>query len=170
MKTYIILFRAINVGGNNIVRMKELTNLLDSLGFQNVKSYIQSGNIVLKSENNPKSKLVTAVEKQFGFTPEVFCLVEDELETAIKNNPFSAPEGKTIHFYFCSEAPKLNLEKIAKYIAETEDYKVVGNVFYFYAQNGVGRSKLIANIDKCLGVRGTGRNLNTVFKIQSMLN
>ncbi len=169
MKTYVILFRAINVGGKNIIIMKELTSLLESLGFHNVKSYIQSGNVVLKSETNPKDKIQSAVEKQFGFFPDVFCIEKNAFEVAIKNNPFSAPEGKAIHFYFCSEKPKLNQQKIDQYIAETEQYKVVGNVFYLFAPDGVGRSKLVANIDSCLGLIGTGRNLNTVGKLQAMI-
>ncbi|MBU2871065.1 DUF1697 domain-containing protein [Colwellia sp. E2M01] len=175
MKTYIILFRGINVGGNNILPMKSLVPLLIQHNLQNVASYIQSGNVVLDSENNPKELIQKIVLDNFGFSPELFIFTEGEFTTAKSKNPYQTFEGKFVHCYFCHGDIKLNQEKVNKYLAsfaeveKSENYTVKDKVFYLYAPNGIGRSKLVANIEACLGQSATGRNLNTVNKISSML-
>jgi len=74
-----------------------------------------------------------------------------------------------MHFYFCKSSPKVNETKLKKLKAESEEYHIEGKILYLYAPEGIGRSKLVANIESCLGVTATGRNFNTVSKIQSML-
>jgi uncharacterized protein (DUF1697 family) len=74
MYKYIVLLRGVNVGGNNLLPMKELSALLQTNGFVDVSTYIQSGNIVLKSRSNPVSKIRTLVTKKFGFEPKVLAL------------------------------------------------------------------------------------------------
>ena len=170
MKTYIVLFRGINVGGNNLLPMKELVALLEAHGYQNVKTYIQSGNVVLQSNKASSSEIATLVADEYGFKPEVLVLDKSAFDTAIKQNPFHPSEGKQAHFYFCSKAPKLNAEKLDKYISSSEQYELKGKVFYLFAPEGIGRSKLVANIESCLGVPATGRNLNTVNKLSAMVD
>lgn len=169
MNTYIILLRAINVGGNNVLPMKALVPLLKEHGFSDVSSYIQSGNIVLKSDRDPREPLQALVSTNFGFSPELFILKDSELSTIAAQNPYSEYEGKFVHFYFCHHAITVDQEQLQKWISSTEQYEVHGNVFYFYAPDGVGRSKLVANIEKCLGQAGTGRNLNTINKLGAMV-
>lgn len=168
MKTYIILLRGVNVGGKNILPMKELTALLERNGFENVNTYIQSGNVVLQSEKRPSTEIEKLIASKFGFEPKVLVLEQSEFDSAIKNNPFSPTDGKSAHFYFCRNQPKPNIMKLKKLLAESEEYQLNGNVFYLYAPNGIGRSKLVANIESCLGVPATGRNLNTVRKLEQM--
>lgn len=168
MKTYIILIRGINVGGKNILPMKMLVSLLEDSGFKDVKTYIQSGNVVLKSDTKPDSEISLAIETNFGFKPEIMGFEKSEFEAFMKNNPFSSKESKFIYFFFCSEKPKVNQEKLQKLKAESEKYQITGKVFYLHAPDGIGRSKLAANIESCLGVSATGRNLNTVNKLQQM--
>jgi len=169
MKTYIVLFRGINVGGNNILPMKELVTLLEAHGYQNVKTYIQSGNVVLQSNKASSSEIATLVADKYGFKPAVLVLDRSAFDAAIKNNPFHLAEGKQAHFYFCSKVPKLNAEKLDKYISGSEQHELKGKVFYLFAPDGIGRSKLVANIESCLGVPATGRNLNTVNKLGEMV-
>ncbi len=169
MKTYIVLFRGINVGGNNLLPMKELVALLEGHGYQNVITYIQSGNVVLQSHSASSSEIAALVTDNYGFKPEVLVLDRSTFDAAIKNNPFHPAEGKQAHFYFCSKAPKLNAEKLDKYIGGSEQYELKGKVFYLFAPDGIGRSKLVANIESCLGVPATGRNLNTVNKLSQMV-
>lgn len=169
MKTYVILFRGINVGGKNLLPMKELVELLEKNDFQNVKTYIQSGNVVLQSKKVISSEIGVLIARNFGFKPEVLVLEKSEFYSSIKHNPFHPAEGKTAHFYFCSKDPILNSEKLDKYLAESEEYKIKNKVFYLYAPKGIGRSKLVANIELCLGVPATGRNLNTINKISEMI-
>lgn len=167
---YIILLRGVNVGGNNLLPMKELSALLQNNGFIDVSTYIQSGNIVLKSTSNPESKIRTLVAQKFGFEPKVLALRVDQFMQAVDSNPFSAFAGKAVHFYFCAAAPNLDKDKLAKLALSTECVELIDNVFYLHAPDGIGGSKLVANIESCLGVSATGRNLNTVNKLVDMVN
>jgi len=168
MKTYIILFRGINVGGKNILPMKELVEVLSGNDYQNIRTYIQSGNMVLQSQGKPED-IASIVLDRFGFEPEVLVLEESEFHAALENNPFSSPHGKDIHFYFCMDKPQPDIAKLEKYISASEEYHIKGKVFYLFAPDGIGRSKLVANIESCLRVAATGRNLNTIHKLQEML-
>jgi len=169
VNTYIILLRGVNVGGKNLLPMKELKSLLEDASFDNVKTYIQSGNIVLNSGKNPEKTISNLIQNNFGFTPEIMALSESEFHTSVSNNPYPEYEGKFVHFYFCKRNPIINLAKIEMSISETEKYQLIGNIFYFHAPDGIARSKLVAGIKKCLGVPATGRNLNTVNKLKEIL-
>lgn len=168
MKKFVILLKGVNVGGKNLLPMKDFVALLTQNKFDNVLSYIQSGNIVLKSPTNPTEQIKAIVTTHYGFTPEVFSLDHVEFKTAAENNPYKQFEGKFVHFYFCKNDIEIVHEKLNKYLADSEQYTVKGNVFYLHAPDGIGRSKLIANIESCLGQKATGRNLNTINKISKM--
>lgn len=99
MKTYIVLFRGINVGGKNILRMNDLVALLEENKYQNVKTYIQSGNVVLKSKSNPELNIGKLISSNFGFKPDILALEKSTFLTNIKNNPYQTDEGKTVHFF-----------------------------------------------------------------------
>ena len=174
MQTYIILLRGVNVGGNNLLPMKDLKSLLEENGFNNVKTYIQSGNIVLSSSQISSDQIATliktSIETKFGFTPKVIVLTKCEFELSVKNNPYQGYKGKFVHFYFCEKPPEINLSKLQKFTSTTERHALAGNVFYIHAPDGIGRSKLVANIESCLGVSATGRNLNTVNKLARMID
>jgi uncharacterized protein (DUF1697 family) len=96
MKTYVALFRGLNVGGNNILPMKELVALLENIGLQSVRTYIQSGNAVFQSEETNASlltnKIRTAIKKSNGFEPQVLLLELEEMERAVGSNPFPEAE------------------------------------------------------------------------------
>ena len=92
--------------------MKELKSILENAGLDNVKTYIQSGNIVLKSSKKPEKVISELIQNNFGFTPEVMVLSESEFHTSVSNNPYPEYEGKFVHFYFCKIKPKINLAKI----------------------------------------------------------
>ena len=170
MNTYIILLRGVNVGGKNILPMKELKAVLESNGFEGVQTYIQSGNIVLNSSDNPESKVGSLIQKTFGFTTKVLAITISEFELSICNNPYQNFEGKFVHFYFCKNTPKANSSiKLRNLAVEKERYELVGNVFYLQAPNGIGRSKIVASIEACLGVSATGRNLNTINKLSEII-
>ena len=93
-----------------------------------------------------------------------------ELEDAIKNNPFKTIEGKSLHFFFLESTPiKPNLDKLANVKSNSEEFKLDKNIFYLYAPDGVGRSKLAAKVEQALGVPVTARNWNTVSKLFAMV-
>jgi len=168
MKTFIVLLRGINVGGNNILPMKELVSLLEENNYQKVTTYIQSGNVVLQSEKKPIN-IGSLIESKFGFKPDILILNKKEFLKASKNNPFEDTIGNQLHFLFCKELPSPDLNKIEALISATEEYCIIGKVVYMHAPEGIGRSKLSVKFEKCLGVSATGRNLNTVNKLVGMV-
>jgi len=170
MTTYIILFRGINVGGHNKLPMKPLVSLLESHGFTNVMYYIQSGNVILDSEKEPTSAIKSLVSVNFNITPQVMTLTQKEFINIRANNPYINEDEKSVHCYICTETAILNSEKIAKYQLNNEKITLINNTLYLHAPDGIGRSKLVANIEVCLGVCATGRNMNTINKIFSLLN
>ena len=176
MHTYIALFRGINVGGNNMLPMKELRALLENLDLQNVKTYIQSGNVVFRSEENRVSQLSstisTAIKENHGFEPQVLLLKIEDMEKAMESNPFPEAESepKTLHLNFLASVPEHpDLKALENFRKESERFELQGNVFYLHAPDGIGRSKLAANAERLLGVSMTGRNWRTVRKIMAMV-
>jgi len=175
MKTYIALFRGINVGGNNKLPMKELVAVLEGLGLSHIKTYIQSGNVVFQGNVSNTiqlaAKISTAIRKRHGFEPKVLLLDAAKLEKIIQDYPFPEAEaaGNTLHFNFLAEIPpKPDLAGIEKIRSASEQCKLKGDMFYLHAPDGIGRSKLAANMEKLLGVPMTGRNWNTVRKLREM--
>lgn len=176
MDTYIALLRGINVGGRNTLLMVELVGVLESLGLSSIKTYIQSGNVVFQSKNincvELSQSICAAIEKHCGFVIQVLILDVNEFEKAIASNPF--PEAKaepnTLHFFFLSSLPaKPNLKVLESIKKDSEQFRLIGKVFYLYTPEGVGRSKLAMKVEKALGVAVTARNWRTVSKIMEMV-
>ena len=177
MKTYIALFRGINVGGNNVLPMKDLVALLENLGSQNVKTYIQSGNAVFQNKEENASllsnRIRAAIKKSHGFEPQVLLLKPEEIERAVESNPFPEAESepKTLHLHFLASMPKNpDLGALESIKSDRERFALKDGVFYLHAPDGIGRSKLAANTEKVLGVATTGRNWRTVRKVLAMAN
>ena len=175
MNTYTALFRGINVGGRNILPMKMLIAMLESLGCQNVRTYIQSGNAVFRHKENDASllteKIAAAVHENHGFEPHVILLTADTLKRAMASNPF--PDAETdaskLHLFFLASIPENpDTDSIEKARAESERFVLEGDVAYLHAPDGIGRSRLAARLEKALGVAGTGRNWRSVCKILEM--
>ncbi|MGI9202374.1 MAG: DUF1697 domain-containing protein [Woeseiaceae bacterium] len=172
MTTWIVLLRGINVGGRNIVPMKTLVGLLQGIGCSQIKTYIQSGNVVLRSPQKSsailKKEIQDSIESEFSFRPTVMVLSASQLAAATETNPF--PEGTvdpaTLHFFFLSDIPVGYDESVLQDMsAAKERFQLVESVFYLLAPNGIGRSKLAANVEKKLGVATTARNFRTVDKL-----
>jgi uncharacterized protein (DUF1697 family) len=172
---FIALLRGVNVGGRCILPMQELKNLLLELKCINVKTYIQSGNVVfereMKSNEHFTRDVEESIEKRYHFKPKIILLDEQEMKNAICNNPFSTKDGKALHFFFLDSHPKHpDIEKLEILKLNSEEFKLQKDVFYLYAPNGIGRSKLAANIERCLGVPATGRNWNTIMQLTQMIS
>lgn len=176
MQTYIALFRAVNVLGNNLLPMKELKEILVNLGAEEVQTYIQSGNVVMnhkeKDVKKLSSKIKSAIKKSRGFEPNVLLLKQKDVEKAVTSNPF--PEGeeapKSVHAFFCETKPKKpNFEKMDEIKTDTERYELIDKVYYLHTPDGFGRSKLASRCEKLLGVPATARNWRTVKKIKEMI-
>jgi uncharacterized protein (DUF1697 family) len=175
MSTLIAFFRGINVGGKNILPMKELSSVLESIGLKNVKTYIQSGNVVFQSKTSDKRKLSlairNAISKSRGFAPEVLILSMRELRDAIASNPFPDVEAepKTLHLFFLASSPaNPDMERLETVRADGEEFGLTDQVFYLFAPDGIGGSKLAVNVERAMGVPLTARNWRSVTKILSM--
>ncbi len=175
MSTWIALFRGINVGGRNVVPMKELVHDLRSLGLEDVRTYIQSGNAVFRAADGDAAELgatiAVKVEESHGFRPQVLVLSAGELEDAIRSNPFPEAEAepKTLHLFFlASPPPAPDLDALAAIRSPSERFELTDRVFYLHAPDGIGRSKLAAKAERLLGVAVTARNWRTVGKLLEM--
>jgi uncharacterized protein (DUF1697 family) len=175
MTTYIALFRGINVGGKNKLPMKDLVATLENVGCQDVATYIQSGNAVFRSGEQDASLLAetieAAIKERHGFEPRVLLLASEEMETAMRSDPFPEAESepKTLHLYFLAAAPEHpDLDALEGIKGDRERFVLGDGVFYLHAPDGIGRSKLAANVEKLLGVAVTARNWRTVRKVMEM--
>ena len=175
MKTYIALFRGINVGGNNVLPMKDLVALLENIGSQNVKTYIQSGNAVLQNREENASllsnKIRAAIKKSHVFEPQVLLLEPEDIDRAVESNPFPEAESepKSLHVHFLASMPKKpDLGALESIKSDRERFVLKDGVLYLHAPDGIGRSKLAANAEKLLGVAITGRNWRTVCTVMEM--
>ncbi len=175
MKTYVALFRGINVGGKNVLPMKDLVSLLGNIGSRNVETYIQSGNAVFRSEETDASvlseRIRAAIGESRGFEPRILLLTPEEMERAVEANPFpeAEPEPKTLHVYFPASAPENpDFDTLESMKSDTERFALEDGVFYLHAPDGIGRSKLAANAERLLGVPMTARNWRTVGKVLEM--
>lgn len=175
METIIALLRGINVGGRNKLPMRDLKALLQELGLTDIRTYIQSGNVVFQTERTDLPTLAqeigATIGKSRGFTPQIMLLTLAEMQTAVAANPFPQAEAepKTLHFYFLETTPPSpDLAMLAALQAEREQFELIGQVFYLHAPDGIGRSKLAEKVEKAMGVATTARNWRTVSKVLAM--
>jgi len=173
MKTYLALFRGINIGGHHALPMKGLVEILSGLGCENVKTYIQSGNVVFRIKGGARPEIAATISQRvlegYGFAPQVFLLDAADLQEAVAHNPFATGDGKAVHFFFMESAPgPAALERLAVLKSKSEEFKLHKKILYLYAPEGVGRSKLAANAEQILRVPVTARNWNTVRKLMAL--
>ena len=172
MPTWIAFFRGINVGGNNPLAMRDLTALLKKLNCADIRTYIQSGNVVfLSSEGKADSlsrRITSTVAREHGFEPLVIVLDEKELAKALAGNPFpkAVSDPKSLHLYFLAAKPKpTDVESLKELSTKTERIAVKDRVLYLHTPDGFGKSKLAAAIERRLKVDATARNWHTAAKM-----
>ena len=172
METYIALLRGINVGGKHRLPMKDLVRIVEEAGCRDVRTYIQSGNVVFRAGKQDRQTLARQISQKIsaihGSAPKVQ-LSGDELREAAAGNPFPTEEGKALHFFFLDAPAKApDVAGLTGLKAASEEFKLHKDIFYLYAPEGIGRSKLAAKAEQCLGVPATARNWNTVRKLLEM--
>lgn len=177
MNTYIAWLRGINVGGNKVIKMQELKAVLGTLPFKNVRTYIQSGNVVLESEALTGDGLAEMIggkiQEAFGFEVPVMIRSLEELEAVIAGNPFplSEPEEfKRLYVSFLAAEPAAEaLEKLSRYEDGADQVRVIGKEMYTYYEVSVSESPLFkVPFDKLLGTALTARNWNTLNKVAAL--
>ncbi len=177
MTIHIALLRGINVGGRNRVAMSDLRDLFEELGFAGARSLLQTGNLVFEGDGRRGAELERLLESEtaahLGVTADYLVRSAEEWERAVTSNPFPE-EAKSdpahLLVLFLKTAPQaLAVQALADAIAGPETVRCVGRELYVVYPAGIGRSKLTSNlIEKKLGVRGTGRNWNTVLKLAEL--
>jgi uncharacterized protein (DUF1697 family) len=171
MSTIISMLRGINVGGKK-VEMEKLRKDYESLGFTNIKSYIQSGNVLF--ETSQKDDLAETIEEKikqsFGLDVAVFIRTENELRKLVENNPFRTKDVTKLHVTFLREEPReIPDAEIASVKGKAEDYRFSGREIYLFCPNGYGRTKLSNSLfERRLKTPATTRNWNTVNTLLSM--
>ena len=171
--THIALLRGINVGGHRQVGMTDLRNFLSSLGFENPRSLLQSGNVVLESKTRTGAELERFLEaealKRFEMEIDFFVRTAVEWKSIVRQNPFrkegEGDPGRLIVHFLKSAADAEDIEALKGDIKGPEIVKAKGRQAYIFYPDGQGRSRLTnAVIERRIG-RATGRNWNTVLKL-----
>jgi uncharacterized protein (DUF1697 family) len=170
MARQIALLRGINLGSTNRVKMAELRALCEKLGYEDVQTLLQSGNVVLSTRKKPKTverELHAAIAEELGVTSLVIVRTRDQLADVVAAKPFADADGKQLQVTFLDEElPKETAEKVEAAAAGAEQVLVKGREVYAWHADGIQRSKLAALLaDKKLGVTATARNWNTVEKL-----
>jgi uncharacterized protein (DUF1697 family) len=175
---HVALLRGINVGGRNMVPMADLRALLESLGFDEPRSLLQSGNLVFQSDRQTGDALErfleAETEKRFGFVVSYVVRSAEEWQTIVAKNPFpdeSERDPAHLLVQFQKNAPKpADVKALQAAIQGPEIVRAVGKQLYMVYPSGVGTSKLTNTlIEKKLGTRGTARNWNTVLKLAELV-
>jgi uncharacterized protein (DUF1697 family) len=167
MTVFVALLRAVNVGGTGMLPMKELQSLFLERGLKNVRTYIQSGNVVFESvhdEARLKADLELALTRKMGKGVAVLIRTSGELQAVLDANPFPSAAPARVGVVFLSEPAPSNLLEGLK-ISGREELHLAGREIFIHYPDGMGRSKLKL---PPLASNGTSRNINTVARLVAM--
>jgi uncharacterized protein (DUF1697 family) len=175
MARHIVLLRGINLGSRNRIAMPALRDALEAEGFDHVRTYVQSGNVVLSSDAKPDAVARTVermINEHFGLDIAVVIRTRDELAEVVKRNPLGdvAEDPKRYQVSFLAQELEADvIEKLNAVAAESERLVAIGRELYAWHPNGVARSKLWGRLaGKGLGVTATARNWTTVTALLEM--
>lgn len=174
MPVIISLLRGVNLGPHRRLKMDELCAVYESLGVENVRSYVQSGNVLFRSGEGATAKLAarieTEIEKKFGFRPAVILRTTGDMRGVVAHNPFANRRGiepnRLLVTFFAQQPSPATVEKVRALTSDPEEIHLRGREAYIYYPNGLGRPKVPwTTLEKLLQVVGTGRNWNSVSKL-----
>jgi uncharacterized protein (DUF1697 family) len=175
--TYVALLRGVNVGGARRVAMADLRELVESLGHQRVRTYIQSGNVIFSTDGDGAGLAETAlalgirgrIADRLGLDVDVMVRSRRDLEAILVRVPFKDADPKRVVIAFLSEAPtEVAVRALESIGAAPESVRVIDRVAYLNLPNGVGRSILAPQLERRLEVRATARNLATARTLLAM--
>jgi uncharacterized protein (DUF1697 family) len=176
---YIALLRGVNVASKNILNMKDLVYSLEKHNYRNVRTYIQSGNIIFELKNKQVTDIAGNIEnmikKDFNKSVKVIIRSGKELEIISNQNPFIRDIGidiSKLHVTFLNgKADQASIPLLEKFLSIGESYKVLGKEVYLYCPNGYGKTKLNnTNIEKKFNTIATTRNWNTIQNLLKLVN
>lgn len=174
MIRFTAFLRGINVSGQKIIKMVELAKMFESFGFKNVRTYIQSGNVLFDTTEKDLCRLTKKVEaglqKNLGYPVTVIIRTADEMKEVIKRNPFkklSTDNFKMLYVSFLSCEPDMGLKsELLNSSNDVEAFHIINREVYILCNKSFGETKFNNNyIEKKLKVSATTRNWNTVCKV-----
>jgi uncharacterized protein (DUF1697 family) len=174
MGVIISLLRGVNVGGHNKIKMDALRALCEALKLRDACTYVQSGNVVFRSDAKDLvrlgKRLGDAIEQSFGFRPAVILRTAPELRDVIARNPFAKRRGidpkKLLVTFLATEPSQEARDRALQIKAGPDELHIEGREIYAYFPNGLGRPTLSpAAVERALKTPGTGRNWNSVTKL-----
>jgi len=177
MAAAVSLLRGVNVGGHHKIRKEDLRALYESLGLRHAQTYVQSGNVVFRTEARDftrlSARIADAIEHRFAFRPGVILRTAADLRAVIAANPFASRRdldpSKLLVQFLASEPPADVRERVLRIESEPEEMRMEGRELYIYYPNGMARPKIPWTfIERILQTPCTGRNWNTVGKLLEM--
>ena len=177
MRPYITLLRGINVSGQKNIRMSVLISDLEELGYTDIRTYIQSGNIIFKNkEGDPghmAKEIRQKIKEKYDFEVPTMVLDPRELKYIIDNNPFTqdhAKEEDKLYVTFLFGTPSADLIKgLERFNKSDEQFVIEDKIIFLYYPDGYGRAKINNNaFEKELKVKATTRNWKTINKLYEM--
>ncbi len=177
MTVIISMLRGVNVGGHNKIKMDALRALYESLKLRDAQTYVQSGNVIFRTDERDLARLAKriedGIERKYGFRPDVILRTAAEMKDLIARNPFAKRRGiepsKLLVSFLASDPGEEAREKVRLTKCDPEELRIERRELYIYFPNGIGRSKLSwAALEKTLKTPGTGRNWNSVTKMLEM--
>jgi uncharacterized protein (DUF1697 family) len=175
MPLYVALLRGVNVG-QNILRMDRLREVCSEMGLKNVRTYVQSGNVVFEGQGSAthwSQALERGLAGETRLPVTVIVRTAAEIAKVLAENPFQNSkeiDATRLHVTFLEDAPeKSAVEALGKVKAGVDRFGWVGKQIYLHCPDGYGRTKLSNSvIEKILSLRATTRNWNTVNKLHDM--
>lgn len=174
---YVALLRGINVTGNNMIKMETLRATFESLGFKNVASYINSGNLAFDTGKTAEAKLVAkiedAIEKEFGFRVRVMIREQASIDNVVRHDPFRGKyeSHKQMHvFFMLEEMPTEKQKALMEWQTDRERFAVDGREIYALLLDGVAESTSMKKnvIEGKLKIPATARNWRTVERLAEL--
>jgi uncharacterized protein (DUF1697 family) len=167
--TFVGLLRSVNVGGRKLP-MAELREVVESLGFGDVQTFIQSGNVIFTAPKRPDPAVLEAgLVERFGMAVDVMLRSARDLAAALERNPFPGADSSKLHVGFMAAKPTAaNVSSVDAAPFAPDELAVVGAEVYFHLPNGLGRAKLPGYALRRLKVPTTIRNWNTVTKLAEL--
>jgi len=172
MPTYVAFLRGINVGGHNRMTMDDLRALVASLGYDDVRTYIQSGNVVFEAaeadSDSLAAELHAAIEVEFGYDVTVMVRTRKELEAVVDGQPFDVPGTEGVRHYvtFLEDEPRGDgIDALQDAALEGETFEVVGRTVYSRLDKTVMPDGRSTDAGTKLGVSATRRNWDVVTSV-----
>lgn len=170
MSTYVALLRGVNVAGNNKLPMADLRAHFESLGFDNVRTFIQSGNVIFETPLTPTNQQIEAsIEDRFAISTKIALRTPHELQRVVTQVPSSMTEvGKLYVGFFATKPASADVVHLDHERFLPEQFSVSGHEIYMFLPNGMGQTKLPDYLNRRLKVSITFRNWNTVTRMLTM--